>query len=56
MADEPTYVYGQGPGSKRTRRMLLGLVLVEQKGYHDLSYRPNWPRLAWVFREPNAPI
>ncbi len=28
--------------------MLLGLVIVEQKGYHDLSYRPNWPRLAWV--------
>ena len=48
MADEPTYVYGQGPGSKRSRRILLGLVIVEQKGYHDLSYRPNWPRLAVV--------
>ena len=48
MADDPSYVYGQGPGSKRTRRLLLGLVLVEQKGYHDLAYRPNWPRLAWV--------
>jgi hypothetical protein len=46
MADDPTYVYGQGPGSKRSRRILLGLVIVEQKGYHDLSYRPNWRRLA----------
>ena len=48
MADDPSYVYGQGPGNKRARRLLLGLVVVEQKGYHDLAYRPNWPRLAWV--------
>lgn len=48
MADDPSYVYGQGPGSKRARRMLLGLIIVEQLGYHDLSYRPNWRRLGIV--------
>lgn len=48
MADDPTYVYGQGPGSKRARRLLLGMVIVEQVGYHDLSYRPNWRRLAFI--------
>ena len=48
MADNPTYVYGQGPGAKRSRRLLLGLIIVEQVGYHDLSYRPNWRRLSVV--------
>lgn len=46
MSGDPSYTYGQGPDSRSTHRMLLGMVIVETIGYKERKYRPAWGRIA----------
>ncbi len=46
MAEKPHFVYGQRADDRSRGRMLFGLIIVEQFGYRQKKYRPDWRRLS----------
>jgi hypothetical protein len=49
MSADPHYVYGQAQDSRSSRRILLGMVIVDIIGYKERRYRPAWGRVALLF-------